>query len=79
MARFVAWARLVSGQCVVKPDDATHDEAAIGDVVRVTGGPLLEDAVDQEGADFERVFTGGGAGGIACFGVGHALDRAEDD
>ena len=75
----VAGTLLVRGQSVVEADDAAHHKASIRYVVRVAGSPFLEDSVDQEGANFERVLAGRRAGGIAGLGIRDALDGAEND
>ena len=64
---------------VVEADHAAHHKAAVGDVVHVAGGPFLEDAIDEEGANFERLLAGSRAGWIAGFGIRHFPGRAQDD
>ena len=70
---------LVAGQSVVETDDAAHGEAAVGHVVRVAGGPLLDDPIEKEGADLEGVIAGGRAGRVAGLGVGDLAGCAENN
>ena len=71
--------RFVAGEGVVDFEGAADDEAAIGDVVHVACGPFLERSINEEGANFERVFAGSRAGWIAGFGIRHFPGRAQDD
>ena len=44
---FIAW------QSIVQPDYPPHYEAAVGHVVGVACGPLLQDAVHKQGANLQ--------------------------
>ncbi len=76
-ALFTGFCRgFVAGQSVIEPHGASHHKAAVGHVVRVPSGPFLEHAVNEQGANLERVFAGSRAGGIAGLGVRHGVRLA---
>src|SRR6185437_6773269 len=56
--------RLFAGEFVIDAQGTTHHEAAVGYVVGVSGGPLLDRAIDDQGTDLERFFAGSGAGRV---------------
>jgi hypothetical protein len=77
VALLVGGAWLIAGQGVVETDYAADDEAAVGYIVGVAGGPLFDHAVEQKGADFERILDWGGSGRVADFGIWHFAGCAQ--
>jgi hypothetical protein len=70
-------ATCIRGEGVIQTDGAADNETSIGDVVGVTGGPLLDLAVDDQRTDAEFGFVGAGSGGVSGCGVGDFVDASE--
>jgi hypothetical protein len=68
---------LIAGKGVVEAKGAAYDEAAVGDVVHLAGGPLFDLIVDDERADMESFLLRGGACGVGDDAVGDAFACAD--
>src|SRR5262249_53487369 len=70
---------LVAGKGVVEAECAADDEAAVGDVVRLAGGPLFDLVIDDERTNVKELFAGSGPRGVGGDAVGDALAHAYAD
>src|ERR1700761_9110604 len=69
----------VTREGVVEAQGPAYDKAAIGDVVYLAGGPLLDLVIHDEGPHVEGFLLRAGAGGIRSDAVGDTLASADAD
>jgi hypothetical protein len=69
----------VAGEGVIEAQGPAYDEAAVGDVVDLAGGPFLDLVVNDEGPHVEGFLLRASAGGIRSDPVGNALACADAD
>lgn len=67
------------GEGIVQADGATHSEAAVGNIMRLSGCPVFDLGVNDQWANAQLFFVLPGTGRIAGDGIWHFLYSTQNN